>query len=223
VAVAAELRVPPAAIDLQPFEARTDRRWFCATRSQSVGVDGTAPDPIRELAAGRPMDHPALRCAARTLHLEQRLRILANIFRLDLGILLRLAVLLWPGGGTRRGRHSVRDLTIGIRSVELPEELDRPQIVTRTGANTVHIAEFDRWSASLQDSVMQRIAENLAILLPGDRVAVYPWTPGTSVDREVIVEVTRSTGSSATSARCTHCGRSWRGGQRRRRSTASRR
>ena len=41
---------------------------------------------------------------------------------------------------------------------------------------------------------MQRIAENLASLLPGDRVAVYPWTPGTSVDREVIVEVTRFDG-----------------------------
>ncbi len=85
-------------------------------------------------------------------------------------------------------------MTIGIRSVELPEELDRPQIVTRTGANTVHIAEFDRWPASLRDSVMQLIGGNLAILLPGDRVAVYPWTPGTLVDREVIVEVTRFDG-----------------------------
>ena len=85
-------------------------------------------------------------------------------------------------------------ITIGIRSVELPEELDRPQIVTRTGANTMHFAEFDRWSASLRESVLQLTATNLAILLPHDRVAVYPWTRGTSVDREVVIEVTRFDG-----------------------------
>jgi uncharacterized protein len=84
--------------------------------------------------------------------------------------------------------------TIGVRSIELPDELDRPQIVTRTGPNTVHFAEFDRWSGSLRDSVRQLVAANLATLLPGDRVAVYPWTPGTSVDRQVIVEITRFDG-----------------------------
>jgi uncharacterized lipoprotein YmbA len=84
--------------------------------------------------------------------------------------------------------------TIGVRSVELPDELDRPQIVTRTGPNTVHLAEFDRWSGSLRDSARQLIAANLATLLPGDQVEVYPWTPGTSVDRQIIVEITRFDG-----------------------------
>ena len=84
--------------------------------------------------------------------------------------------------------------TIGVRSIELPDELDRPQIVTRTGPNTVHVAEFDRWSGSLRDGARQLVAANLATLLPGDRVAVYPWTPGTSVDRQVIVEITRFDG-----------------------------
>ena len=85
-------------------------------------------------------------------------------------------------------------MTIGIRAVELPQELDRPQIVTRTGANTVHLAEFHRWSAPLRDSVRQVIGNNLTILLPADRVELYPWTPGTALDREVIIEVTRFDG-----------------------------
>ena len=84
--------------------------------------------------------------------------------------------------------------TIGVRSIALPDELDRPQIVTRTGPNTVHFAEFDRWSGSLRESARQLVAANLATLLPGDRVAVYPWTPGTPVDRQVIVEITRFDG-----------------------------
>jgi hypothetical protein len=82
-------------------------------------------------------------------------------------------------------------MTIGVLSVDLPDELDRPQIATRTGPNTVHYAEFDRWSGSLRDSVMQLIATNLATLLPGDETAVYPWAPGTSVDRQLVVEITR--------------------------------
>jgi uncharacterized lipoprotein YmbA len=85
-------------------------------------------------------------------------------------------------------------ITIGVRSVEVPEELDRQQIVTRTGANTVHLAEFDRWPAPLRDSVKRVIGEDLAVLLPGHRVVVYPWPRGTSVDREVVVELTRFDG-----------------------------
>ncbi len=85
-------------------------------------------------------------------------------------------------------------IVIGVRSVTLPEELDRPEIVTRTGPNTVQLAEFDQWSAPLRDSVMRVIGQDLTVLLSGDRVAVYPWPPGTSVDRELVVQVTRFDG-----------------------------
>jgi uncharacterized lipoprotein YmbA len=85
-------------------------------------------------------------------------------------------------------------VTVGVRSVTVFDGLDRPQIMTRTGPNTVRFAEFDRWSGSLRESVMQVIATNLATLLPGDQVAIYPWTPGTSVDRQVMVEITRFDG-----------------------------
>ena len=95
-----------------------------------------------------------------------------------------------PPGDAAASPASV-GITIGLRSVTLPDELDRPQIVTRTGPNTVQIAEFDRWSGSLRDSVMQLLAANLATLLPGDQVTVYPWRLGTSVDREAIVDITR--------------------------------
>ena len=97
---------------------------------------------------------------------------------------------------------SVSDrLTIGIRRVTLPEELDRAEIVTRTGANTVHIAEFDRWAAPLRDSIRQQIAADLATLLPRARVEAYPWTPGTVADREVVVDIAQLDG--ALGGRCT--------------------
>ena len=109
---------------------------------------------------------------------------------------------------------SAAAITIGVRSVDLPDELDRPQIVTRTGPNTVHFAEFDRWSASLRDSVMRVIGADLAMLLPGHQVAVFPWTSGASVDRQVIVEITRFDGAlggqSVLQARWTVLGRGGR-------------
>ena len=88
-------------------------------------------------------------------------------------------------------RSSTPQLGVGIRSVVLPAELDRPQIVTRTGPNTVNLAEFDRWSSPLRDSVANVIASNLTVLVPADRVVVYPWPPGVSLDYQVSVEVTR--------------------------------
>jgi uncharacterized lipoprotein YmbA len=95
-----------------------------------------------------------------------------------------------------RGNPASRSdaIVIGVRSVTLPEELDRPEIVTRTGPNTVQLAEFDQWSAPLRDSVMRVIGQDLTVLLSGDRVAVYPWPPGTSVDRELVVQVIRFDG-----------------------------
>ena len=103
--------------------------------------------------------------------------------------------MLAPVAESRGNPVSLSDaIVIGVRSVTLPDELDRPEIVTRTGPNTVQLAEFDQWSAPLRDSVMRVIGEDLAVLLSGDRVAVYPWPPGISVDRELVVQVTRFDG-----------------------------
>ena len=102
---------------------------------------------------------------------------------------------LAPVAESRGNPASASDaIVIGVRSVTLPQELDRPEIVTRTGPNTVQLAEFDQWSAPLRDSVMRVIGQDLTVLLSGDRVAVYPWPPGTSVDRELVVQVTRFDG-----------------------------
>ena len=85
-------------------------------------------------------------------------------------------------------------VAVGIRSIDLPAALDRPQIMTRTGENTIAFAEFDRWSAPLSESVARVLAENLAVRLASERVVVYPWPPAATVDHEVIVDVIRFDG-----------------------------
>lgn len=82
-----------------------------------------------------------------------------------------------------------REIAVGLGPVELPDYLDRPQIVTREGQNELNLAEFDQWGEPLQDNVAQVLAENLAALLPSRKVAVYPWKRSNPVDVQVSVKV----------------------------------
>jgi uncharacterized lipoprotein YmbA len=82
-----------------------------------------------------------------------------------------------------------RDLTIGVGPVTLPPYLDRPQIVTRASRVKLDLGEFDQWAASLQDGIIRVLAENLSLLIPTDRVVLYPWSRTTVPDYQVTVEV----------------------------------
>ena len=84
---------------------------------------------------------------------------------------------------------------IGLFPVSLPEQLDRPQIVTRVGDNMLQLAEFDQWAAPLQENFTRVLAGNLAVLVPTERVSVFPWGKAGSPDYEVAVEVARFEGS----------------------------
>lgn len=66
-------------------------------------------------------------------------------------------------------------IAIGVGPVEFPKFLDRPQMVTRKSQNQIQISEFHRWAGSFPGDFSRVLANNIAILLPTDRVAVFPW------------------------------------------------
>ena len=80
---------------------------------------------------------------------------------------------------------------IGVGPVELPDYLDRPQIVTRLDQNQFKLADFDHWSEPLKDNFTQVLAENLSILIPTERVFVYPWKRENRVNYQIMVKVMR--------------------------------
>ncbi|GAI83624.1 unnamed protein product [marine sediment metagenome] len=86
------------------------------------------------------------------------------------------------------------DIAIGIGPVKLPEYLDRPQIVTQSSSNELHIGDYDRWAENLQENFSRVLSENLSILLSTDRVFVYPWSGYTPIDYQVEIEVTQFIG-----------------------------
>jgi uncharacterized protein len=87
-----------------------------------------------------------------------------------------------------------RELTIGVGPVTLPAYLDRPQIVTRVSRARLNLADFDQWAASLQDTLPRVLAENLSLLIPTDRVALFPWSRSLAIDYQVLVDVIRFDG-----------------------------
>jgi uncharacterized lipoprotein YmbA len=84
---------------------------------------------------------------------------------------------------------------LGVGPVRIPGLLDRPQVVTRRGADEIDAAEFDRWGEPLADSVPRILAENLAALRTTERVALFAWDPAPSVQHQVVVDVMRFDGA----------------------------
>lgn len=84
--------------------------------------------------------------------------------------------------------------TIGVGPVRLPPYLDRQQIVSRIGDNSVKLAQLDRWAEPLKDSVPRIIAANLSALLRNDRVVRYPWRASEVPDCKVSIDIQRFDG-----------------------------
>ncbi|MFH0813747.1 MAG: PqiC family protein [Pseudomonadota bacterium] len=80
-------------------------------------------------------------------------------------------------------------MAIGIGPVEFPKYLDRPQIVTRTSESELKLSEFNRWAEPLQDNFTRVLAENLATLLPTDRIDIFPFRDNQAITCQVLVEV----------------------------------
>ena len=83
-----------------------------------------------------------------------------------------------------------RDMAIGISAVSLPKYLRKQQIITRTGSNELHLAEYDRWGGKIEEDIGRVVAENLSIILHTDRVfssaAMEPLASDYTVKMEVI-------------------------------------
>jgi uncharacterized lipoprotein YmbA len=88
-----------------------------------------------------------------------------------------------------------RDLAVGIGPVRIPQYLARKEIVTRTDANQIDLAEYDLWGGSLQDDFSRNLRENLSLLLAGEGVSLFPWPALAALDYRVGVDVIRFDGN----------------------------
>jgi uncharacterized lipoprotein YmbA len=78
-----------------------------------------------------------------------------------------------------------------VAVVRLPEYLERPQLVTRSGGNQLQLEEFHQWGGNLARDLTRVMAENLSLLLGSDAVVAAPNTLRMRPDYRVEIEVLR--------------------------------
>lgn len=83
-----------------------------------------------------------------------------------------------------------RATIVGMGPVDVPEYLNRSQIVVRRGPNELQLADFDKWAEPLKDGVARVLAKNVASLVPAEAV-FFPWKRNRSIDFQVVVQVGR--------------------------------
>ncbi|MBM9538756.1 PqiC family protein [Desulfobulbus alkaliphilus] len=87
-----------------------------------------------------------------------------------------------------------RDGLVGVLPVRVPDYLDRPQIVTRTGKNTLDLNEFNRWAEPLRMNITSVLVQNLSHLLGTDAIINTNQNFGHPLRFQVGVEVQRFDG-----------------------------
>lgn len=100
-----------------------------------------------------------------------------------------------PASASGLSEMKPTSLSLGLGPVTLPKYLDRPQIVTKSGAHEVELAEFHKWAEPLSENVSHVLAENLSAILSTDRIEQYPWRRTTTMDYQIVVDVLRFDGT----------------------------
>ena len=88
-------------------------------------------------------------------------------------------------------RAAEKPVSVVIRDVKLPHYLERSQIVTRGSENRLLMADYELWAGDLRQDMTRVLAENLARLLPSDRVVAAPHTMKLQPDVRLELEVLR--------------------------------
>jgi uncharacterized lipoprotein YmbA len=64
-----------------------------------------------------------------------------------------------------------RDLSVFVREVQIPQYLERSQIVLRGTDHRIQLVDDAHWAGNLQQDLVRVLTENLGVLLGSDRVS----------------------------------------------------
>jgi uncharacterized protein len=68
--------------------------------------------------------------------------------------------------------------SIGLEPVQLPEYLNRSELVARLGSNELKIYDSHRWGEPIKEGIERTLRRDLAVLLGAERVDEPPWAEG---------------------------------------------
>ena len=96
-----------------------------------------------------------------------------------------------PGSTSVPVTATTAPMLISVGPVNLPDYLDRRQVVTRDNAFAVRLAGNDYWAAPLRDMVPPVLVADVAMRLPADRVERFPQVSDSVGDYRIAVDVSR--------------------------------
>ncbi len=89
---------------------------------------------------------------------------------------------------------SDKALTMSLQLTNFPVYLDRLQIVTKNDDKTINVSDHDRWAEPIQGNILQKVRENLRIVLPAANIAISPWENSTTDAIKIKIMVNRFSG-----------------------------
>jgi uncharacterized lipoprotein YmbA len=92
------------------------------------------------------------------------------------------------GAPTEAGGRDAGVSTLLVGAIDIPQTLDRPQLVRRSGINKIDVAEYDRWAEPFDAMTRRTLAEDLAALLPRSKV-LASTLPAVPIDQTLVVEI----------------------------------
>lgn len=78
---------------------------------------------------------------------------------------------------------------IGVGPVNLPEYIDRNNLVLQTGPNRLEVAEDHRWAGDLAGSIARVTSINLGRRLATGNVRTYPWQRDDEISNQVTIDI----------------------------------
>lgn len=82
-------------------------------------------------------------------------------------------------------------LSVWVAPVTLPEAIDRPQMVVRTGANRVAVLDQHRWAEPLKTAIARALAADISAQLGNARVSADSQHAAAGAQVRVLVDVQR--------------------------------
>ena len=83
---------------------------------------------------------------------------------------------------------------INIASVQIPDHLSRPVVITQVAENELAFSDFHRWAGPLQSNIRQVLVDNLSIILQSDHIFSDPRKQSFPADYHIEVGIGDVTG-----------------------------
>jgi uncharacterized lipoprotein YmbA len=93
---------------------------------------------------------------------------------------------------------NLKRTVIGVAEVDIPEYLDKPEVVTRLSQGRLQVNETERWAGAFDKNIQSVLTQNLSGLLPQYTFMTYPWDEPLKEKYRIYLSIVRFDGDTTT-------------------------